>query len=66
MTDDLEIAFNLLSLDNRVKCIVMTDHGKMFVQELIWKLAGLSYDNETALTHRDGGGRVCLFHPASV
>lgn len=60
MTEDLEIAFNLLSLDPRVKCIVITGYGKMFCAGADLE-AGLSYENDTVLTHRDGGGRVCVF-----
>ncbi|KAF7863952.1 hypothetical protein EAF04_006917 [Stromatinia cepivora] len=59
MTEDLETAFDLFSLDPRVKCIVITGHGKMFCAGADLE-AGLSYGNDTALTHRDGGGRVAL------
>ncbi|KAF7943648.1 uncharacterized protein EAE97_005719 [Botrytis byssoidea] len=59
MAEELETAFNLLSLDPRVKCIVMTGHGKMFCAGVDLE-AGLSYENDTALTHRDGGGKVAL------
>ncbi|ESZ98079.1 enoyl-CoA hydratase/isomerase family protein [Sclerotinia borealis F-4128] len=59
MADDLEIAFDLLSLDPKVKCIVITGHGKMFCPGADLE-AGLSYENDTALTHRDAGGRVAL------
>lgn len=57
MAEDLETVFNLLSLDPRVKCIVVTGHGKMFCAGADLE-AGLSYENDTALTHRDGGGKV--------
>ncbi|KAJ8066022.1 hypothetical protein OCU04_005116 [Sclerotinia nivalis] len=57
MTEDLETAFNLFSLDPRVKCIVITGHGKMFCAGADLE-AGLSYEDDTALTHRDGGGRA--------
>ncbi|KAB8304280.1 hypothetical protein EYC80_003692 [Monilinia laxa] len=59
MTQDLETAFNLLSLDARVKCIVLTGYGKRVCAGADLE-AGLSYENDTALTHRDGGGRVAL------
>lgn len=59
MAEDLETVFNLLSLDPRVKCIVVTGHGKMFCAGADLE-AGLSYENDTALTHRDGGGKVAL------
>ncbi|KAI5364883.1 Putative enoyl-CoA hydratase/isomerase, ClpP/crotonase-like domain superfamily [Septoria linicola] len=63
MTDELEHFFGLASIDDRVKCIVMTGHGKMFCagQDLQqgFKLQG-NGKNETDKTHRDGGGRVSL------
>ncbi|APA09431.1 hypothetical protein SS1G_12235 [Sclerotinia sclerotiorum 1980 UF-70] len=59
MTEDLETAFNLFSLDPRVKCIVITGHGKMFCAGADLE-TDLSYENDTAMTHRDGGGRVAL------
>ncbi|RAL59946.1 hypothetical protein DID88_000572 [Monilinia fructigena] len=59
MTQDLETAFNLLSLDARVNCIILTGYGKMFCAGADLE-AGLSYENETSLIHRDGGGRVAL------
>jgi len=66
MTTELESLFNLLSLDPRVKSIVVTGHGKIFCAgaDLSSPAAdgkpGLSYTHETPLTHRDGGGRVTL------
>ena len=65
MTEDLETAFNLLSLDPRVKCVVITGHGKIFCAGADLE-TGLSYENDTASTHRDGGGRVCAFCSKSV
>ncbi|PQE33335.1 enoyl- hydratase isomerase protein [Rutstroemia sp. NJR-2017a WRK4] len=59
MTEDLVTAFDLLSLDPRVKCIVITGHGKMFCAGADLD-TGLNYKEDTALTHRDGGGRVAL------
>ncbi|KAM3067727.1 hypothetical protein ACMFMG_011463 [Clarireedia jacksonii] len=59
MTDDLVTAFDLLSLDPRVKCIVITGSGKMFCAGADLDI-GLNYTEDTALTHRDGGGRVAL------
>lgn len=59
MTTDLENAFNLLSLDPRVKAVVVTGHGRMFCAGADLD-AGLSYKHDTPRTHRDGGGRVTL------
>jgi enoyl-CoA hydratase/carnithine racemase len=61
MTNDLETAFDLLSLDPRVKAIVVTGHGKMFCAGADLNSGnGLSYKDDTLRTHRDGGGRVTL------
>ncbi|CAK1366208.1 3-hydroxypropionyl-coenzyme A dehydratase [Cercospora beticola] len=63
MTDELEHFFGIASIDDRVKCIVLTGHGKIFCagQDLRqgFKLQG-NGKNETDKTHRDGGGRVSL------
>ncbi|PQE22095.1 enoyl- hydratase isomerase protein [Rutstroemia sp. NJR-2017a BVV2] len=59
MTEDLVTAFDLLSLDPRVKCIVITGHGRMFCAGADLD-TGLNYKEDTVLTHRDGGGRVAL------
>jgi enoyl-CoA hydratase/carnithine racemase len=59
MTTELETTFLLLSLDPRVKCVVVTGHGKMFCAGADLD-SGLSYKDDTPLTHRDGGGRVTL------
>ena len=57
MTDELEHFFSLASIDDRVKCIVLTGHGKIFCagQDLRqgFKLQG-NGKNETDKTHRDG------------
>jgi enoyl-CoA hydratase/carnithine racemase len=61
MTSSLETAFNLLSLDPRVKCIVVTGHDKMFCAGADLDSGnGLSYKGDTPRSHRDGGGRVTL------
>jgi len=61
MTSELVSSFNLLSLDPRVKCIVVTGHGRMFCAGAdLDGGAGLSYSNDTPRTHRDGGGQVTL------
>ena len=61
MADELETAFDLLSLDPRVKTIVVTGHGKMFCAGADLDAGkGLIYASDTPRTHRDGGGRVAL------
>lgn len=57
MVDESVAAFDLLSLDPRVKCIVLTGHGSMFCAGVDLDI-GLSADKDTA--QRDGGGRVCV------
>jgi len=59
MASSLVSAFDLLSLDPRVKCIVVTGHGKFFCAGADLD-AGLSYETDTLRTHRDGGGLVYL------
>jgi enoyl-CoA hydratase/carnithine racemase len=60
MTNELVNAFNLLSSDSRVKCIVVTGHGKMFCAGADLEI-GLGKDSkDTVRDHRDGGGRVAL------
>lgn len=65
MTDELEHFFGLASIDDRVKCIVLTGHGKMFCagQDLNqgFKLQG-NGKNETDKTHRDGYVADLLLH----
>lgn len=61
MTHELETSFDLLSLDPRVKAIVVTGSGKMFCAGAdLDGGKGLSYNGDTPRTHRDGGGRVTL------
>jgi len=61
MTNELEKAFDILSLDPRVKAIVVTGHGKMFCAGADLDGGnGLSYKDDTPRTHRDGGGKVTL------
>ena len=56
---EMENAFQLFDVDDRVKCIVVTGYGKMFC-------AGADLDasfvggQEANRDHRDGGGRVAL------
>ncbi|KAK4542764.1 hypothetical protein LTR36_006140 [Oleoguttula mirabilis] len=59
MMRELEHAFQLFDVDDRVKCVVVTGYGKMFC-------AGFDLDSgfvggeEDPRDHRDGGGRVAL------
>lgn len=59
MMRELEHAYTLFDVDDRVKCIVQTGHGRMFC-------AGADLDTgfvgaeETLRDHRDGGGRVVM------
>lgn len=59
MMRELEHVYTLFDVDDRVKCIVQTGHGKMFC-------AGADLDTgfvgaqEATRDHRDGGGRVTL------
>ena len=56
---EMESAFQLFDVDDRIKCIVVTGHGRMFC-------AGADLGNsfqggqEAPRDHRDGGGRVAL------
>lgn len=65
MCCEIEQIFALLSIDDRVKAVVMTGHGRMFCAgaDLAqgFKLDGSQHRAaETEKTHRDGGGRVSL------
>ena len=59
MMRELEHAFQLVDVDDRVKCAVVTGNGRMFC-------AGADLDTafkggeEDPRDHRDGGGRVAL------
>ncbi|GAB7355104.1 hypothetical protein MBLNU459_g5684t1 [Dothideomycetes sp. NU459] len=59
MMTELESAFTLFDVDDRVRCIVVTGHGKMFCAgaDLETSFKG---DEEKPSEHRDGGGRVSL------
>ncbi|KAB8339019.1 hypothetical protein FH972_021958 [Carpinus fangiana] len=65
MCEELERIYALLSIDDRVKAVVMTGHGRMYCAGADlnqgFKLDGsLHREAETEKTHRDGGGRVAL------
>lgn len=59
MQRELENAFQLFDLDDRVKAIVVTGDGKMFCAgaDLETSFTG---GQEAVRDHRDGGGRVSL------
>jgi len=50
---ELEQVFALFSIDDRVKCIVMTGHGRMFCAGADLQ-QGFSVGDETEIEHRDG------------
>jgi enoyl-CoA hydratase/carnithine racemase len=59
MMRELEHAYTLFDLDDRVKCIVQTGHGRMFCAGADLD-AGFVGGQEAIREHRDGGGRVAL------
>ena len=56
---ELETAIEMFDVDDRVKCIVITGHGKMFCAGADLDV-GFSSGKEANRDHRDGGGRVTL------
>lgn len=52
MADELERAFHLFDVDDRVRCIVVTGHGKMFCAGA--DLGNSFKGDEVKLEHRDG------------
>lgn len=59
MTKELHNAFGLLSIDDRVKTVVVTGHGKMFCAGADLEI-GFKYGTDTERSHRDGGGVTSL------
>lgn len=59
MTRELEHAYTLFDIDDRVKCIVQTGHGRIFCAGADLD-SGLVGNQESIRDHRDGGGRVVL------
>lgn len=56
---ELENIFELADVDDRIKCIVVSGHGKMFCAGADLDV-GFSGGRERLRDHRDGGGRVSL------
>lgn len=54
MAEELEQAFALFSLDDRVRCIVVTGHDRMFCAGADLEVGFRVNDDETELEHRDG------------
>ncbi|CAE7218348.1 hypothetical protein P3342_013243 [Pyrenophora teres f. teres] len=65
MRDEIIHAYTLFNADARVKCIVVTGHGRIFcagadLDDGFGKGVHGGADAETVQEHRDGGGRVAL------
>jgi len=56
MAAEMEQAFALFSVDDRVRCIVVTGHGRMFCAGADLEVGFGIEDHETELEHRDGCG----------
>ncbi|EGX42943.1 hypothetical protein AOL_s00215g892 [Orbilia oligospora ATCC 24927] len=59
MRSELIEAFGLFDADDRVKCIVMTGHGKIFCAGADLEI-GFRGGEERVNDHRDGGGQTVL------
>jgi enoyl-CoA hydratase/carnithine racemase len=59
MMHELETVFTLFDVDDRVKCIVVTGHGRMYCAGADLD-TGFKGGQEAFRDHRDGGGRVAL------
>lgn len=59
MMHEMETAFQLFDIDDRVKCVVVTGNGRMFCAGADLDI-GFVGGQEKVNDHRDGGGRVTL------
>lgn len=59
MMSELVEAFTLIDVDPRVKCAIVTGHGRMFCAGADLETA-FKGGEEAVAEHRDGGGRVAL------
>jgi len=59
MMRELEAAFTLFDVDDRVRCIVVTGYGRMFCAGADLE-TGFVGGQEHSRDHRDGGGRAVL------
>lgn len=59
MMTELVDAFTLIDVDPRVKCAIVTGHGRMFCAGADLD-TGFKGGEEAVREHRDGGGRVAL------
>jgi len=59
MTEEMEQAFAMFDVDDRVKCIIVTGHGKIFCAGADLATS-FNRTQEKINEHRDGGGRVSL------
>jgi enoyl-CoA hydratase/carnithine racemase len=60
MMRELELAYTLFDVDDRVKCIVQTGHGRMFCAGADLETSIFDGGEESVRDHRDGGGRVVM------
>jgi enoyl-CoA hydratase/carnithine racemase len=60
MMRELELAYTLFDIDDRVKCIVQTGHGRMFCAGADLDTSIFDGGDESVRDHRDGGGRVVM------
>lgn len=54
MMEEIEHAYALFSVDPRVKCIVLTGHGKMFCAGADLQVGFSTEETESEVEHRDG------------